>query len=824
MMAELPPSSQHGQHDLQGQSYLARPAARIALRLLPGLPWAAIVLLATLNVLYVSRLGPNDDAFITYRVARNLASGRGFAYNPGERVLSITTPGYALLLAAVSFISKDFVALGLTLGACALLAVGALLICLSRTEGRPTSPPCSPDQASPVSSEQGVAVTNISGLSWLSALAVSTLTLTFPLLSEALGMETPLYLVALLATFAAYSRALRAEGSASHLRWLRWTAVAAASAFLLRPDGLLAGLVVGLHWLALRLRNRPGLAVNRGRLPWGALGLGLGLTVPWVAFAWLYFGSPIPNTLAAKQTQALGNQVTRWGPELLLVARDWAISNPLAAALAAIGLVGSLTWRRQGRLLLVLWAVLYAIAHTLLRVRSYFWYYVPLVPVVALLAGDGFGWLVGWLDGWLVRWLGEGRAERRRSGEANRSGWQGWTRRLMVLGLLAATLYPSVLAAAKLAAEPLPRRRDVAYRQTAEVLRRACKAGREDLTVGMAEIGLLGYLSNCRVIDFAGLLQPDIAHLRGRSEEKVVWAIKRYAPSLVVLSGGMRYPHEVANARWFRRRYEPVAIFDEGGFRSVIYRRGLGPSEQRDLPGVTWWRQSAAAGLAQPTVEATAAGQVIPNAGLGQPYTTALYFPIAVRPAITLHAYLPPGSFISIAANGHQVVDLVGKHSFWGDYPLPADALPTGQVVLRLAGLAGEQPAAVAWVESNALPAVYYFVPLEDASLHPRPTVRLDSGQSITVTLAPANEPPLALELLHRDWPGVQLAIWVNGQRLGQVGGSDGWRKERLALPPDPGPAVTIKLRSQGEHYARVAYVALVPFIERTGSHPQSTE
>jgi len=43
-----------------------------------------------------------DDAYITFRYARNLANGVGFVYNAGERVLGTTTPAYTLLLAALS--------------------------------------------------------------------------------------------------------------------------------------------------------------------------------------------------------------------------------------------------------------------------------------------------------------------------------------------------------------------------------------------------------------------------------------------------------------------------------------------------------------------------------------------------------------------------------------------------------------------------------------------------------------------------------------------------------------------------------------------------
>jgi hypothetical protein len=40
-----------------------------------------------------------DDAFISYRYSRNLISGLGLVYNPGERVLGTTTPLYTLVIA-----------------------------------------------------------------------------------------------------------------------------------------------------------------------------------------------------------------------------------------------------------------------------------------------------------------------------------------------------------------------------------------------------------------------------------------------------------------------------------------------------------------------------------------------------------------------------------------------------------------------------------------------------------------------------------------------------------------------------------------------------
>jgi len=59
---------------------------------------AAIVALVLIGVALAVRLlaGPRtiDDAYITFRYARNLADGLGFVYNPGQQVLGTTTPLY----------------------------------------------------------------------------------------------------------------------------------------------------------------------------------------------------------------------------------------------------------------------------------------------------------------------------------------------------------------------------------------------------------------------------------------------------------------------------------------------------------------------------------------------------------------------------------------------------------------------------------------------------------------------------------------------------------------------------------------------------------
>lgn len=616
-----------------------RPGRRWGVALCLALPWLLVLLLAGLQMLRASRIGPIDDAFITYRSARNLAEGLGPVFNPGEQVLSVTTPGYMLLLAALSPLSQDFVALGLTLNALGLLALGALVIDLSAGGWR-----------------TGANGQLAAAARCVAALVAVALTLSFWPLKVAIGMETPLYAAALLAVFSAYRRALAA--TQQETKWLLWTATAAAIAFLIRPDGALAGLVVGTHWL-----------FTRRRVPWSALALALLLSLPWVIFAWAYYGSPLPNTLTAKVTHGLVGSADSWGAQLAAWAGQWLRLQPLAAALLLVGLAAALLGRPKHaaglvvvRRLMLAWAALYIASYIWLDVGSYAWYYVPLAPVAALLAGDGAALLVQRMAHW---------AGQRRSMQTVAA--------LATAALLLIVLLPASREAAVLAAPVSPRSRELAYRQTGIALRALCdQPGNEP--VGMAEIGVLGYTNQCRIVDFSGLLQPELAVLQLDLAGKIEWAIKSYALPTVVLAGDAGYPDFIARQPWFSQRYDVADHQEVAGFRSLVFRRSAGIAGQHDLGTAVWWRENE-----------------------GRTVTTSLPFPAtAGAPIITLHAFLPPGSSLAVEANGQLVAELVGQQAAWIDYPLLLPATIETPVTLTLTGRAEQQPAAVAWIATAA--------------------------------------------------------------------------------------------------------------------------
>ena len=132
------------------------------------------LMIATLFFGFRQHTSSFDDAYITYRYARNIALGRGFVYNIGESVLGTTTPLYTLLLAALSLIWSDLPLLSHSIG------VLAWMLCVPIIYG-----------ICKVGKREAV------GIVAAAFIALNTLFL------NVLGMETTLYVLLALSTFSA---------------------------------------------------------------------------------------------------------------------------------------------------------------------------------------------------------------------------------------------------------------------------------------------------------------------------------------------------------------------------------------------------------------------------------------------------------------------------------------------------------------------------------------------------------------------------------------------------------------------------------------------
>ena len=217
-----------------------------------------------------------DDAFITFRYARNLVQGMGLVYNAGERVLGTTTPVYALLMATLSLTTRsdNFPLLALVTNA---LADGASTYLLYHLGRRLSNSPL---------------------VGWAAALlwAVSPMSVSFAIG----GMETSVFILLMLATFTAHLE-----------RRLVTSAVLAALSFLTRPD---AALIVVLVFGQLVLENikcqisnikpRPAYLKFETLAPARSAGVWLLIFVlvvgPWLIFATVFYGNPLPQSVAAK--------------------------------------------------------------------------------------------------------------------------------------------------------------------------------------------------------------------------------------------------------------------------------------------------------------------------------------------------------------------------------------------------------------------------------------------------------------------------------------------------------------------------------------------
>jgi len=269
---------------------------------LPLLAWGLVGAPLLLLVWQLHGVTPQlDDAYISYRYARNLADGHGLVFNPGERVEGITSLLWTLLVAVGIRLGFDGPLVGHALG---LTSAAGVLILSARLARRWIA-------------------TELAWTAWLAPWLILSTTC-FPLWSVS-GMETPLFALAVTATWLAHARGDRFTTSALCM-------VATA----VRPEGaLLAAVALGLPLLT---RSREA----RDRSWSAALAYAVFLTAL-TAFRLTYYGLPVPNTFYAKVggvpiwhgLQDLGNFLLA-GPGLLLPAAALGIWNIPAARPAAL--------------------------------------------------------------------------------------------------------------------------------------------------------------------------------------------------------------------------------------------------------------------------------------------------------------------------------------------------------------------------------------------------------------------------------------------------------------------------------------------------------
>lgn len=268
---------------------------------------------------------PIDDAYITFRYARNLALGLGLVYNRGETVLGTTSPLWAALLSpfVASEVPIEIVAVGLAWIAVLFSAE------LFRRE-----------YLAPVLGE------------YASLVAAPLMALSFyPLSTSFSGMETSLYCLAIMCVFVLLIHNRRVAA-----------ATVGCAATLLRPDGLLLVLV--------SIASRRASPKSRTR----AVLVSSILLSAWGLFCLRYYENLLPFSVTAKRVVHSASPLKN-----LLIICDAVSSNAYDFAVFTLGISGLVLFGIYRSWMPLAWASSYFIGLVLSGVRAiFFWYYTPL--------------------------------------------------------------------------------------------------------------------------------------------------------------------------------------------------------------------------------------------------------------------------------------------------------------------------------------------------------------------------------------------------------------------------------------------------------------
>jgi arabinofuranosyltransferase len=401
-----------------------------------------------------------DDAYITYRYARNIAIGNGFTYNVGENVLGTTTPLYTLLLAALgSAISiKEIPNISLLLNSVADIVSVLLLFHI------------------------------ITGLKFSKYLAsiVSLAYLYNPLrigVSRG-GMETAFVVALILASL--YSFIIRKDD--------RMAALFAGVAFLARPDTILLPLIY-LGYQVIRLKS----------FPYRELFIYLLITGPWLVFSAFYFDSLLPHSIIAKSnvyllqpfqatSTILGYIATR-SPLEYLGWPTWVVGLSLLINLWLF-IIGSIAVikRNTHALILILFPFFYCLGLMVANPLLFVWYFPPILVLLNSLIIVGVQALF----------------RKPRSKPAA-------TVILLIVGVMVCFEWIA-LDQPKAGFSSNLRDHEAFYEYVADSLRETIPAGS---SIAMPEIGVLGYqFPENRIIDTVGIVTPEAIKYQYRSLQK----------------------------------------------------------------------------------------------------------------------------------------------------------------------------------------------------------------------------------------------------------------------------------------------------------------
>jgi hypothetical protein len=400
-----------------------------------------------------------DDAYITYRYARNLLDGHGMVYNLGERVLGTTTPLYTILMAAFGSLfggsSAPFPWISLILNTIADISTCLLLIKLGQHLGHQRA-----------------------GITAAALWAIAPMSVTFAIG----GMETSVFVALMTGTFYIYSRDKPVPA-----------AFFASLSLVIRPDSLLFILPLILDRIR---RILPWPQINPDGMPL-SISEGIAFLLPsfcWYLFAALYYGNPFPNSITAKVVaynlesqegfvRLLQHYATPFLGHLTLGHIWILIGMILFLTLFMIGSYSAIRTRVTSWAIFI-FPITYFLAFSIVNPLIFRWYLTPPLPIYFL------GILLG-VD------------------RISKDLKKGFLFSIFSVGALLLTLNGWTLTPDHGPKKPAPEmafiKLELLYEQVGKDLKDQIQP---DEILAAGDIGALGYFTQAQILDTVGLISP----------------------------------------------------------------------------------------------------------------------------------------------------------------------------------------------------------------------------------------------------------------------------------------------------------------------------
>ncbi len=470
-----------------------------------------------------------EDYYITFRSSLNLASGQGLVYQPGERVHTFTSPLGTLLPALFAGGGEGSDRAQRALWLFRLVSVAALAGAVGT--------------AARVMTRAGLGALAIGAACLAWALDAKTVDFTIN------GMETALLVLFITLAWRALAAGARVGPTALAFGGLQWT----------RPDGVAWFGALALAWLAFGRADHS--SRLRDRIPRLAQVVGLGLLIyaPWLIFTWLYYGTPVPHTIAAKVSHHPPGELAialLLYPWRLLAGHTalhdvfmpsyyyfggWPAGMPWAARLLSVG--SALAWispglRSEGR-----------IASAAFFVGGFYVEYIPRSP----------WYYPGWQALGFISWAyvldvairtGD-HSSRLRRALAPVARMFGAT---LTLGSLVLLFAVTVQMRTQQTLIEDGQRREIGL----WLRRNATSRDR----VYLEPLGYIGYFSGLKMLDYPGLASPEVVAARHAGHKPHAEIITVLQPEWLVLRADQVRATDAAAPSLLSEQYRLARVFD----------------------------------------------------------------------------------------------------------------------------------------------------------------------------------------------------------------------------------------------------------------------